>query len=182
MKTLVVLAHPSIEESIINANLKKAVLKATEIKLHELYTTYPDWEIDIKKEQELVEEYERIIFQFPNYWYSYPPLLKKWFDQVLERGWAFRGRHALAGKEIGAAISSGFSSEDYRFDGLHRHSLEQILAPFYATCNFIRAKSLPVFATFEEETTTEKGYEEQAAEYLDYLKKTYRFHGQSSGE
>ncbi|MDF7639407.1 NAD(P)H-dependent oxidoreductase [Lactobacillus sp. ESL0791] len=26
--------------------------------------------------------------QFPFYWYSCPPLLKKWEDDVLEHGWA----------------------------------------------------------------------------------------------
>ncbi|WP_175615894.1 NAD(P)H-dependent oxidoreductase [Piscibacillus halophilus] len=110
--------------------------------------------MDIKHEQLLLEEHNRVIFQFPNYWYSYPPLLKKWFDLVLERGWAFRGQHALKGKEFGIAVSSGFTAEDYRFDGLHRHTIDQVMAPFTATCNFIRVKSLPLFATFEEELET----------------------------
>lgn len=176
MKILVILAHPNMEASILNANLKTAILKAEDITLHELYETYSDEEIDIEREQALLEAHDRIIFQFPNYWYSYPPLLKKWFDVVLERGWAFKGRHELKGKEFGVAITSAFTAEDYRFDGLHRHSIEQILAPFYATCNFIRVKSLPVFSVFEEEANNGKDYERQAEDYLRFLQKNYSFH------
>ncbi|GEL76225.1 NAD(P)H oxidoreductase [Tenuibacillus multivorans] len=148
----------------------------TNITLHEIYEDYPDWQIDVNKEQQLLLEHDRIIFQFPNYWYSYPPLLKKWFDDVLLSGWAFRGQHALTGKEFGVAISSGFSSEDYRFDGLHQHTIEQILAPFYATCHFIRGKTLPIFKSFEEELKTETDFSRLRQNYLLYLNKQYPYH------
>lgn len=179
MKILVILAYPNMGESRLNARLRNAVLQVPNIRLRELYKEYPNEQIDVKREQQLLESHDRIVFQFPNYWYSYPPLLKKWFDLVLERGWAFRGRHALQGKEFGVAISSGFTAEDYRFDGLHRHSIEQILAPFYATCHFIQVKSLPVFNTFEEEMETEEALNQQAEKYLTYLNNTYRFYRKS---
>ncbi|WP_228547471.1 NAD(P)H-dependent oxidoreductase [Filobacillus milosensis] len=169
------LAHPDIEQSSINASLKAAVI-GEKITLHELYKEYPDWNINVKREQLLLLEHDRIIFQFPNYWYSYPPLLKKWFDDVLERGWAFRGQHALEGKEFGVAISSGFTNEDYRFDGLHRHNLEQILAPFYATCNFIRGKTIPAFKSFEGELVTEEDYENIKILYKQYLNQEFPYH------
>ncbi len=41
---------------------------------------YPDFIINVKREQELVENHDNIIFQFPLYWYSSPSLLKKWID------------------------------------------------------------------------------------------------------
>ncbi|WP_088105795.1 NAD(P)H-dependent oxidoreductase [Halalkalibacter urbisdiaboli] len=179
MKILVILAHPSIEQSKLNAHLKSAILKQPDITINELYKEYPDENIDVKREQRLLEEHERIIFQFPNYWYSYPSLLKKWFDDVLERGWAFKGRHALNGKEFGVAISSAFTPEDYRYDGLNRHTIEQIMAPFYATCNFIRAKSLPIFKTFADLMETEDDLDQQSQKYLEYLRKSYRFHYKS---
>ena len=30
-----------------------------------------------------MEAYDHVVFQFPLYSYSYPPLLKKWFDEVI---------------------------------------------------------------------------------------------------
>ncbi|MDL4842277.1 NAD(P)H-dependent oxidoreductase [Aquibacillus rhizosphaerae] len=176
MSILVIVAHPSMDESRLNAYLERSILGAADITVNNLYHRYPDEKIDIKREQRLLMEHERIVFQFPNYWYSYPPLLKKWFDLVLERGWAFKGGYALGGKEFGVALSSGFTTEDYRFDGLHRHSIEQIMAPFYATCNFIRTKSLPIFNTFEDEMKTEADLEQQAEKYLLYLRKAFTFH------
>lgn len=176
MKILVVVAHPTMEESRLNAYLKEIISDQPDITVHELYQNYPNERLDIKKEQYLLEQHDRIIFQFPNYWYSYPPLLKKWFDQVLERGWAFKGRYALSGKEFGVAISSATSPEEYRFDGLHRHTIEQIMAPFYATCNYIRTKSLPIFKTYEDLVETEEGLQQHGHHYLEYLRKPYSFH------
>ncbi|MBM7573385.1 NAD(P)H-dependent oxidoreductase [Aquibacillus albus] len=176
MRILVIVVHPTMEESAINKRLKKAIVGKSNILVHDLYDTYPDENIDIKREQQLLEGHDRVVFQFPNYWYSYPPLLKKWFDLVLERGWAFRGKHALQGKEFGIAVSSGFTREDYRFDGLHRHTIEQVMASFFATCNFIRVKSIPMFTTFEDELETEEDLERMSQQYLAYLRKRYSFH------
>ncbi|MRH41765.1 general stress protein [Aquibacillus halophilus] len=180
MKTLVNIAHPTMQESRLNAYLKDAIKNQPDLKVNDLYAEYPDEQIDVTREQQLLEEHDRVIFQFPNYWYSYPPLLKKWFDHVLLRGWAFKGGYALEGTEFGLAISSGFTSEDYRFDGLHRHSIEQVMAPFYATCNFIRTKSLPIFNTFEDEMNTELDLQNHSLEYLKYLRReSYPFHYKS---
>ncbi|MDC3418012.1 NAD(P)H-dependent oxidoreductase [Aquibacillus salsiterrae] len=179
MKTLVIITHSEMSESKINSFLKDKIMGDTNFTVHDLYEQYPDERINKKAEQQLLIVHERIIFQFPNYWYSYPPLLKKWFDIVLERGWAFRGKHALAGKEFGIAVSSGFTPNDYRFDGLHRHTLDQVMSPFTAMCNFIQTKSLPMFTSFEGELIAEADYEKLGNDYMDYLRGTYSFHRDS---
>jgi len=101
MKALVILAHPKIAESRINRRLIEEVRKHPEITVHELYPSYPDWNIDVPREQELLEKHDRIVFQFPLYWYSTPPLLKKWQDDVLTYGWAYGSQgKKLQGKEL----------------------------------------------------------------------------------
>lgn len=78
MKSLVILAHPNIEISRVNKRWKQELLSYTkEDTIHELYQEYPHWTIDVSNEQKLLEMYQRIILQFPLYWYSFPPLLKK---------------------------------------------------------------------------------------------------------
>jgi putative NADPH-quinone reductase len=49
MKTLVILAHPNIEGSRVNRRLIEEVRKHSEITVHELYASYPDWVIDVPK-------------------------------------------------------------------------------------------------------------------------------------
>jgi glutathione-regulated potassium-efflux system ancillary protein KefG len=40
--------------------------------------------IDRTRLQMLLLQHDVIIWQHPFYWYSFPPLLKQWFDMVLE--------------------------------------------------------------------------------------------------
>ncbi len=83
MKTLVILAHPNLEVSRVNQRWREELLQyPNDITIHEIYKEYPNWNIDVPREQNLLEAYNHVILQFPLYWYSYPPLLKKWFDDV----------------------------------------------------------------------------------------------------
>lgn len=109
MKTLVILAHPDMESSRVNRRWKEELLQnPDDIALHELYTTYPDGKIDVSREQELLEMHDHMMLQFPLYWYSYPPLLKTWFDDVFTHGWAYGSKgNRLKGKRMGLAMSIG---------------------------------------------------------------------------
>ncbi len=61
MKTLIILAHPDIENSRINKTLKNAALEE-QISISALYEKYPNFTIDIKKEQELLVNHDKIVF------------------------------------------------------------------------------------------------------------------------
>lgn len=84
MRTLIIISHPTIEESLNQQFFKEASagLPAT---WHHLESSYPDGKIDIETELQLLAQHDRIIFQFPFYWYSSPAHLKIWQDNVLER-------------------------------------------------------------------------------------------------
>jgi len=46
-------------------------------------------------------EHDRIVLQFPMYWYSMPPLLKKWLDDVLTYNFAYGSKgDKLKGKDL----------------------------------------------------------------------------------
>ncbi|WP_258552789.1 NAD(P)H-dependent oxidoreductase [Helicobacter fennelliae] len=54
-----------------------------------------------RREQALLESAQNIIFQFPVYWFSCPPLLRKYFDDVFTHGWAYGSKGGkLKGKRI----------------------------------------------------------------------------------
>jgi putative NADPH-quinone reductase len=147
-KTLVILAHPNLAESQINAAWRARLEEASgPITIRDIYQRYPDWNIDVAAEQALLESHDRIFLQFPVYWYSTPPLLKKWLDDVLAYGWAYGpDGDRLAHKEIGLVVSTGSSEAAYQTDGRVGHTLAELLRPLEQTVRFVGARYLPIFA------------------------------------
>jgi glutathione-regulated potassium-efflux system ancillary protein KefG len=76
MKTLVLIGHPTIEESRMNKAWADRLEKEENVTVHHLYKEYPDMQIDVEREQHLLLAHNRIVFQFPFYWYSTPAILK----------------------------------------------------------------------------------------------------------
>lgn len=140
MKTIIILAHPNIEQSYVNKSWIDALSKTNpEIVVHDLYKKYPDWKIDVASEQATLVGYDRIIFQYPFQWYNMPPLLKKWIDEVFLQGWAYgQGGENLVGKEIGVAISTAGVSDVYTESVFG--TVEQLLKPMASMAKFVGAK------------------------------------------
>jgi len=171
MKTLVILVHPDMENSRINKSWKEELEKYPDkITIHELYKEYPDWNIDIKKEQELILKHDNIIFEFPLYWYSSPPILKKWLDDVLSFNWAYGNEYRLKGKNIGFAVSVGGPKKEYSKTGSVRFSMDEILVPFEATVKYIKANLISHYILFDAtESLNEKKLLESAEGYVKHI-------------
>ncbi|GAB6254613.1 NAD(P)H-dependent oxidoreductase [Peribacillus sp. N1] len=170
MKVLVIVAHPNIEESIVNRTWLRELKQHPAVTVHELYKEYPDEKIDIEREQRLCEEHDRIVWQFPFYWYSSPPLLKKWQDGVLTHGWAYGSNgNKLHNKELILAVSTGSAKERYKAGGRNNYSMSELLKPFQATSNLIGTKFLPPFIFNGTYTANDEEIEESAKAYMDYI-------------
>ncbi len=96
MKILVIVTHPKMKTSKVNKHLMTEANRLEQIDILDLYAEYPNCDIDVKKEQERILQYDRVVLQF-RYWYSSPPLLKAWFDRILTPGYAY-GRMKQAWK------------------------------------------------------------------------------------
>ena len=143
MKLLIIYIHPNSDKSNVNKGVIKKLSTIKDVKIKNLYKLYPDWNIDVKKEQEDLLKYDRIVFQFPFYWYSSPPLLKKWFDDVLEYGFSFgKGEEKLKDKEFLLSITAGSPKSSYSSDSYHKFSMEEFLRPFQQTAAFCLMKYL----------------------------------------
>ncbi len=130
-RILVLFAHPYHRASRVNRAMAAAARQLPQVTLHDLYETYPDFHIDVKREQALLEAHDVIVMQHPFYWYSCPALLKEWMDSVLEYGWAYgNGGNALHGKDLVQAISTGGPDFAYRSDGYNRVTMHELLLPF----------------------------------------------------
>ena len=131
---LLVLAHPAYHRSRAGRALIAAVEPLPDVRIHDLYETYPDLLVDVKHEQDLLGAHEILVFQHPLYWYSAPALLKEWIDVVLTHGFAYgRNGTALRGKHWLTAVTAGGRPEAYHETGVNRFPLEELLRPFEAT-------------------------------------------------
>ena len=130
VNTLVVLAHPDLSSSRINASWCKAIEGLAGVTVNDLYGGYPSGNIDIVAEQKLIEAHDRIILQFPMQWYNCTPLLKQWIDDVFAAGWAYGGGRAVAGKTLCIAVSTYSKASDYQKDGRYGRTLEELTSPF----------------------------------------------------
>ncbi len=172
MKTLVILAHPNLEASRVNQRWKKELLRhPNDIAIHEIYKEYPEWEIDVSREQTLLEAYNHVVFQFPFYWYSYPPLLKKWFDDVFAYGWAYGSKgDKLKGKKLGLAISIGDKKENYLSEGSVSFTVDELITPFKASARHVGADSLAYFAVFGASfQASDEEINQSAKDYIRYI-------------
>jgi len=170
MKTLIILDHPNYSKSRVNRALIDEIKNYSDIKIHNLNEIYSDGNIDKNKEQELLLEYDRIVFQFPFYWYSTPHILKKWQDVVLEYGWAFGPNGiALKGKEFLCAITIGGPENAYQSGGYNNYSISELLKPIQQMANLTGMKFLAPFKIHSSVVVTEEELEIKAKEYPKYI-------------
>lgn len=145
MRTLVLVFHPHLDWSRVNRALMDVAAGVDGVTVVDEYAQYPDFVVDAAREQALIESHDRIVLQFPFYWYSSPALLKQWEDTVLQAGWAYGGGHALVGKEFMVAVSTGSPAESYARDGSHVRTMEELLSPFETTFRHTHATYLKPF-------------------------------------
>ena len=142
MKNLIIIAHPDMASSNANKAWREAAEKqADKFDIHEIYAAYPSGKIDVAREQELILNHDKIVLQFPLYWYSYPPLLKQWFDDVFAYGWAYGSTGGkLKDKRFALAITIGDEPKSYEKGGAVGLSMDEVIAPFKCAMNFTGAK------------------------------------------
>ena len=176
MKTLVLVFHPSIGTSVANRRwLQEVALQPQRYTIHDVQQAYPDGQIDVAREQALVEAHGSVVLQFPVYWFNCPPLLKKWLDEVLAHGWAYgTGGNAFRGRKVALAVTAGIREQDFTPQGKWRTTLAQLLAPFDVTLAYIGAEKRSFFAFYgAEDGPSEQGYAERlgrsAQDYVRFL-------------
>jgi glutathione-regulated potassium-efflux system ancillary protein KefF len=145
-RILVIAAHPQLEHSRATRALMEAAgrLGADQVEVRDLYALYPDFLIDTETEQRLLGAAELLVWLHPVHWYSMPPLLKLWLDEVFAFGWAYGpGGRALEGKALWLAASTGGPEASYRPDGYNRYFFDAFLHPYEQTAALTRMRWLP---------------------------------------
>ena len=157
-RILVLLAHPSLDRSEVNRPMAEAVEGLDNITLVDMYAEYPDFQIDIDREQAQLLAHDVIVFQHPLYWYSTPSILKEWQDLVLEHGFAYGTKGtALHGKIFFSAVTAGGLEAAYRAEGYNHFTIRELLHPIEQTAVLCGMTYLPPFALFGARTAVEQG-------------------------
>jgi len=157
-KILILFAHPLQERSEVNLPLAKASAKVEGVTLVDLYAEYPDFAIDIEREQAYLLSHDVVVFLHPLYWYSTPAILKEWQDLVLEHGFAYGSKGtALHGKLFFNALSAGGPEAAYHTKGFNHFTLRELLNPLEQTANMCGMIYLPPFALFGARTAVDEG-------------------------
>jgi glutathione-regulated potassium-efflux system ancillary protein KefG len=163
---LVLFAHPAIRKSRVNRHLVDAVSDLDGVTVNDLYDEYPDLDIDVAREQELLAKHDVVVFQHPFYWYSTPAILKEWQDLVLEHGWAYgHDGDALKGKALLNAMTTGGSEDSYCAKGANRFSIRQLLTPIEQTARLCGMDFLPPFVVHGTFRLTAPEIDDHAADY-----------------
>jgi putative NADPH-quinone reductase len=170
VRTLVIVSHPDIQGSSSQQFLKESLPTHEKITFHHLEEWYPDGRIDCIAEQKLMQEHDRIIFQFPLYWYSSPAMLKQWQDEVLTESFAF-GVHgtALRGKSFGLVLVIGNSEKAYQAGGREGFSLSAITIPFQAMAKKVGMHFLKPFGIYQFQYMDEPTKWKLLIQYQQYL-------------
>jgi glutathione-regulated potassium-efflux system ancillary protein KefG len=165
-RILILFAHPALEKSRVNRRLAHAVRNLDGVTFNDLYERYPDFDIDVPREQALLTEHDIVVIQHPFYWYSTPAIVKEWEDLVLEHGWAYgSGGTALNGKTMLNAMTTGGIEATYCREGTNRCSMRELLAPIEQTALLCGMDYLPPFVVHGTHQLTDSDIAEHAESY-----------------
>ncbi|MCA0432784.1 MAG: NAD(P)H-dependent oxidoreductase [Proteobacteria bacterium] len=170
MRILVLQAHPRASFSIAQKALTAAARQVAGVTFRDLYALYPDFNIDIGREQKLLLEHDLIVLQHPFYWYSSPAIIKEWQDLVLDFGWAYGpGGDNLHGKNLMSVLTTGGPETAYHERGRNRFAINDLLAPFNQSAHRCGMAYLKPFVVFESRLIGKDALAAQAEDYRALL-------------
>lgn len=152
MKTLIIFSHTFWKDSKVNKALLESAKTLSNIKINNLNETYKNGVIDMESELELLKDSDKIIFQFPLFWFSTPSLMKEWQDRVLTHIVYGSEPKLLHGKKFQIITTLGGARDSY--DGHHGYSLDTILSPLTSVFKYCGCEVLETFAIFSAKVDT----------------------------
>jgi glutathione-regulated potassium-efflux system ancillary protein KefF len=140
----VLAAHPDWHESRVNRPLMDAAHSLSRVQVQDLYTSYPDYAIDVATEQAALAKAQLVVLLHPIQWYSMPALQKLWLDEVLVYGWAYgENGNALQGKDLWLVTTTGGPEASYHPQGYNRYFFEAFLPPYEQSAAVCGMRFLP---------------------------------------
>lgn len=140
---LVVSGHTDLNNSVANKNILNRLKEIIpNIEYDILSDLYPNYVIDIAKEQEKLLNADIIILQYPVFWYSMPSLLERWMEEVFQHGFSHGSTgDKLKNKKIIVSLTTGAPKETY-------NNINDFLNPIKATCKLCQMEYVGSIVTY----------------------------------
>lgn len=138
MSTQILMFHDHSERSRANRALADTAATLPGVTVTDMGALYPGGEVDVDVEVERLLAADRLVLQFPVQWYSTPPLLKRWQDQVLTRMYYIRPSEEgdrLKRLPVLVAATAGNVESAYSAKGINLFPLAELLRPLQATAH-----------------------------------------------
>ncbi len=174
-----VFAHPFRNRSRVNAAVLERVANIPDVTVTDLYEKYPDFHLNVEREKALVLSHDVVFLQHPFLWYSMPPLLKLWFDEVFELGLAYgSGGTAFRNKILQLSVTAGGPKEAYNRSGAAKPSITEYTKPYEETAAVSGmgwARPLVFFANEDSSKNVVEAHAERVRDLvLSYTNPEYR--------
>lgn len=167
MKTLIVVSHPTLDQSQTQQFLKASAATIADATWHHLDASLP---FDPAQEQALLRAADRIIFQFPLYWYAAPASLYQWLDEVWVRSAVYDAHGGLlTGKSLGLVVNLGQPARGYQLGGAEGVSLSELFSPFAALARKTGLRMLAPLVIDQFSYQDEAAHQKLLVAYQQYL-------------
>lgn len=132
---LIISGHTDLDNSVANKSILTGLSKLLpEAEFAYLDKLYPDFKIDVEREQQRLLKADIIILQFPIFWYSMPSILHRWMEDVFVHGFSHGSTgDKLKGRKLLLSFTSGAPEEMYRHGGPQNYTIEELMPPFKQT-------------------------------------------------
>ncbi|MEM1111900.1 MAG: NAD(P)H-dependent oxidoreductase [Pseudomonadota bacterium] len=170
MKTMNLVFHPDLKASRVNKVWKQQLEDSGKITTgRDMYAEYPDFAINVEREQALLLAHDRIVFQFPVYWWSMPPLMKKWLDDVLQYQFAYGSQgDKLAGKDMQLICSVGGQASNY--SGFHMFAtVPELFKSMQLTANLAQMNYAAPLYMFNADACPEQDIERYGEQWVSVI-------------
>lgn len=169
MKTLVVIGHPNLNQSVINKSWREALraVESDEVIVRVLHEVVDEkGNFDVRIEQALLEGVDRVILQFPLYWYMPPAIMLHWMTSVWCDGWAY-GNDGTHMEHLTLDVACSCGAPEVAFS---QTSLETYLSFLKGTAGFVRCKAGRIFAYYGAESAdTMERLPKNVEQYLRFV-------------
>lgn len=165
-KIVILLAHPDIRKSHMNATLAKAASTVEGVQVINIY----DYPVTPETYREVIKRAKGIVYEFPCYWMSAPHLMKQWTDEVFM---AFTQEGLIEGKEFMVAVTTGSEEAAYQHDGRNLYTMEEYMRPYEGQANHSKMKWNKPFVVYGHHTDkvkAEADLQAGAEQYKQVLK------------
>ncbi|WP_299432446.1 NAD(P)H-dependent oxidoreductase [uncultured Meiothermus sp.] len=130
---------------------------------------------EIQPEIDKVRQADLLLFQFPDWWYGMPAIMKGWVDRVFALGVAYDDQHSfenglLRGKKAMLSMTVG-AREDY-FRQAPQRNLMRVLEPIhYGYFIYCGMEVLPPFIVYGPGEMSEAERKASLESFREYLEK-----------